>query len=244
MLWLDGFFMAWGMFFWIPVPVKRWNEAARGQMLCCMPLIGLMLGLIWAAAAWLLRGLPPAVYALCLAVLPWLLSGFMHLDGFMDVCDAAMSRRELETRQKILKDSRCGAFAVIGLVLLVLAQWCVLFSAERPALLPLALLPVTTRLCAAVAMQTVRPMTSSQYAAMPGGISGRVIVPAVILAALVVFLPLGCGGAGFSALAAVLGYGFAALYGVRRLGGINGDISGFALSIGELAGLAVLCLVR
>ena len=36
----------------------------------------------------------------------------------MDVCDAVLSRRDLATRQKILKDSHCGAFAVICMVLL------------------------------------------------------------------------------------------------------------------------------
>ena len=40
----------------------------------------------------------------------------------MDVCDAVMSRRDLEIRQKILKDSRVGAFAVICICILMLAQ--------------------------------------------------------------------------------------------------------------------------
>lgn len=57
-----------------------------------------------------------------MAALPWLVTGFMHLDGYMDVCDAVLSRRELATRQRILKDSHCGAFAVIGMVLLALCS--------------------------------------------------------------------------------------------------------------------------
>lgn len=63
-----------------------------------------------------------------MAALPWLVTGFMHLDGYMDVCDAVLSRRELATRQRILKDSHCGAFAVIGMVLLALCQWSVFLS--------------------------------------------------------------------------------------------------------------------
>ena len=115
-LWIDGLFMAWGMFCAIPTPSHRWNEQARGHMTRCLPLIGCIIGAVWALAAWLLRGAPSALRAFCLAALPWVLSGFLHLDGFMDVCDAILSRRDLATRQRILKDSHCGAFAVIGIV--------------------------------------------------------------------------------------------------------------------------------
>lgn len=34
----------------------------------------------------------------------------------MDCCDAILSRRDLRERQRILKDSTCGAFRVIALV--------------------------------------------------------------------------------------------------------------------------------
>lgn len=79
-------------------------------MLACLPLIGLIVGGIWALCAWLGSFLPQPLAALLCAAAPWLITGFMHLDGYMDVCDAVLSRRDLETRQRILKDSHCGAF--------------------------------------------------------------------------------------------------------------------------------------
>ena len=48
----------------------------------------------------------------------------------------------------------------------------------------------------------------------------------------------------FAPLAAAAGYGLAVWYGFRQLDGMSGDISGFGLTLGELAGAAVLCLVR
>ena len=48
----------------------------------------------------------------------------------------------------------------------------------------------------------------------------------------------------FAPLAAAAGYGLAVWYGFRQLDGMNGDISGFALTLGELAGAAVWTLVR
>ena len=114
--WFYAFFMAWGMFLAIPCPFPRWRESARGKMLTCLPLTGVLLGGLWALLAWALARLHLSgpVAALILAVFPWLATGFLHLDGFMDVCDAVLSRRDLETRQKILKDSRRGGTGLPG----------------------------------------------------------------------------------------------------------------------------------
>ena len=159
--------MAWGMFLAIPCPFRRWDEAARGRMLGFLPLIGLIVGAIWAAAARLCTALnlPSAVRALILCALPWLVTGFLHLDGFMDVCDAVLSRRDLETRQRILKDSHCGSFAVICMILLAAAQWSLFFSFESfdfKALLTLAVLPACTRACSGIAVQTLKPASTAE----------------------------------------------------------------------------------
>ena len=164
--WIYGFFMTWGMFLVIPCPVRRWDENARGKMMVCLPFIGAVVGGLWALAAWGLGYLscPGPVRALVLAEVPWLATGFLHLDGYMDVCDAVLSRRDLATRQKILKDSHCGAFAVISLGLLFMAQWSLFLSAGTVALMPLAMIPVATRACAGLAVVSLRPMGTSQYA--------------------------------------------------------------------------------
>ena len=239
--WITAFFMAWGMFLAIPCPCKRWDERARQKMLVCLPLVGLVVGGVWAVLALLLRGAPVGLRALLLAVCPWLCTGFLHLDGYMDVCDAVLSRRDLATRQRILKDSHCGAFAVICMVLLALGQWSVFLSAEGIALWPLALVPVASRACAALAVLTLRPMTTSQYSAMERG-GAPVVFAALVLAAACITAALVWGS--FAPLAAAMVYALAAWYGVKQLGGMSGDVSGFALTLGELWGLAVLTLVR
>lgn len=52
-----------------------------------------------------------------------IITGMLHLDGFMDVCDAILSRRSKEEKLRILKDSATGAFAVIPLVILFFLQF-------------------------------------------------------------------------------------------------------------------------
>ena len=153
----------------------------------------------------------------------------------------AMSRRDLETRQRILKDSHCGAFAVICLMLLTLCQWAVFLSAEALPLWPLTLIPAASRACAALAVLTLRPMSTSQYSAMTRG-GAPVVFAAIVLAAV-------CGLSvllwdSFAPLAAAVCYWLAAWYAFRQLDGMSGDVSGFALTIAELGGAAVLVLWR
>ncbi len=238
---ITGFFMAWGMFLAIPCPWKRWDEAARPYMLAALPLIGAIVGGVWAAALWLCRFLPLSVAALLLTAAPWLCTGFIHLDGYMDVCDAVLSRRDLATRQRILKDSHSGAFAVIGMVLLALAQWS-FFLAGKAMWYDVLLIPVATRACAGLAVLLLRPMHTSQYSAMAAGRSGFVAALAVALAAAAV-VPMVLWGS-FAPLTAAVVYWLCAAYGVKQLDGMNGDISGFALTLGELAGVAVMTCVR
>ena len=240
--WIYGFFMAWGMFLALPCPLKLWNEKARSKMICCLPLAGFVVGGVWVLAAYLARFLPRSAAGLLIAAAPWLTTGFLHLDGFMDVCDAVLSRRDLPRRQEILKDSHCGAFAVIGMVLLALSQWSVAMARESVPLLPLLVIPVASRACAALAVLTLRPMTTSQYAAMAGRKTPYVAFAAVVMAAAAM-APLALWGS-FAPLAAAAGYWLAVWYADRQLGGMSGDVSGFALTLGELCGLAVLTLVR
>lgn len=244
--WVTGFFMCWGMFLSIPCPCRWWDEKARKHMLACLPLVGGIVGGLWALLAWALGKLqcPAPVAALLLAAFPWLTTGFLHLDGYMDVCDAVLSRRDLATRQKILKDSHCGAFAVICLGLLMLTQWSFFLSAKGLPLAALALTPVAVRAAAGLAVLTLRPMGTSQYAAMGRGSAGFAAFLGVILLLTVALPPVFWGLQGLAPLGAAVFYTLAALWGDRNLGGMSGDISGFALTLGELAGAAVAIFVR
>ena len=244
--WFYAFFMAWGMFLAIPCPFPRWRESARGRMLVCLPLIGLVEGGLWALLVWLLAKLclPEALGALCAAAFPWLVTGFLHLDGYMDVCDAVLSRRDLATRQKILKDSHCGAFAVIAMVLLALTQWivCQSVSLNEIPLLPLAALPCAVRAAAALAVSHLRPLSTSQYADQKKPKSHMV----ALIVMLCIFLGVGfllCGKYGFALIGGIVGYALALRRGYKSLDGMNGDISGYALTLGELTALGALAVL-
>lgn len=247
--WIYAFFMCWGMFLAVPCPFPRWDERSRGKMLVCFPVIGCIVGGLWCGAAYLLGlvSCPVSIEAFLLTAVPFLLTGFIHLDGFMDVCDALLSRRDLETRKRILKDPHTGAFAVISVVLLIAAEFSLFLSRSigTPDLLPLGLIPVAIRACAGLAVLLLRPMETSQYSAGHGKpAAGHIVFLALLLtaAAAVPIIIFGIGG--LAPLCAAAGYWAFSLIAFKKLDGMSGDVSGFALTMGELIGLAVLIIVR
>ena len=237
--------MCQSMFCALPCPWKLWDEKARGKMLLFLPLVGLELGFLWAGLAWLCGKLclPPLVRALLLSAYPYAVTGFLHLDGFLDVTDAVKSCRDLPRRREILKDSHVGAFAVIGCVLLLLSQFALFASAlETANFWILLFIPVVSRCCSALAVTALRPMSTSQYAALKKPLSHIWVFSLLLLAALAGSFLL-CGRYGFAAAACAAGYGLALWRGFRSLDGMNGDVSGYALTVGELCAVAVYALL-
>ena len=241
---LYAFAMCQSMFCAIPAP-QAWDEKAKDKMLLFLPVVGLEIGAIWAALAWLCRllNLPALVAGLVLCAYPFLITGFIHLDGFMDVTDAVKSWRDLERRREILKDSHVGSFAVIGIVLLAIAQFAFFSSvpAEANSLI-LVFVPAITRCCSSLAVTGLKPMSTSQYADQKKPKSHIVALSMM----LCLFLAAGfllCGKYGFALAGCLVGYGLALLRAYKSLDGMNGDIAGFALTIGELFAVAVYALI-
>ena len=238
---LHAFFMCQSMFCAIPAP-QVWDEKARDKMLLFLPIVGLELGLLWWARAYACRLLPPLMAALILSMYPYVATGFLHLDGFKDVTDALRSYRSLERRREILKDSHVGSFAVIGIVILLLSQFvCFASISEAVDHRVFNFIPAVSRCCSSLAVTVLKPMSTSQYAAQEKPKSHV----AVLLAMLAVFLLGGfllCGRQAAALLGVLIGYGVALRRGYRSLEGMNGDIAGYALSIGELCGAAVIAL--
>ncbi len=242
---LHAYAMCQSMFCAIPCPWKIWDEKAKDLMLLFLPLVGLVIGVLWWAAAWLCRllGLPPLISGLILSALPYLATGFMHLDGFMDVTDAVKSYRDLPRRREILKDSHVGSFSVIGCILLLLAQFaCFASVPEKADIRILLFIPVLSRCCSALAVTALPPMTTSQYADRSRS-SGRIAVILIMLAAVTAAGFLLTGRYGLCLLGGLAGYGLSLSRAYRSLQGMNGDIAGYALTYGELAAAAVFALL-
>ena len=100
----------------IPVPQVAWTDENRKYSMCFFPLIGAVIGLLlwgWLALCDVL-GFGALLRGAVGALLPILVTGGIHMDGFMDTSDALASWQSPEKRLEILKDSHVGAFAVLG----------------------------------------------------------------------------------------------------------------------------------
>ena len=236
--------MCQSMFCAIPAP-QAWDEKAKDKMLLFLPIVGLEIGALWAALAWLCRllNLPALVAGLVLCAYPFLITGFIHLDGFMDVTDAVKSWRDLERRREILKDSHVGSFAVIGIVLLAIAQFAFFSSAPAEAnSLILIFIPAVSRCCSSLAVTGMKPMSTSQYADQKKPKS-HIVALSIMLCLFLAAGFLLCGKYGFALVGCLAGYGLALLRAYRSLDGMNGDIAGFALTVSELCAVAVYALI-
>lgn len=162
--------MAWGNFCSLPCPARRWDENYRSLMLGFLPLIGLIIGILWSAVYFglVFLGFPFFVVAFIITFLPFALCGFMHMDGFMDCCDAIMSRRPTEQKQLILKDSNTGAFAVVGMIFFILGYFCFLSTAVTTGVdfANMVMIVVMSRAISGLHVLICKPMAQSQYAAL------------------------------------------------------------------------------
>ena len=132
----------------IPVP---WQRKARedelGRSAGYFPVIGLIIGLILAGLAWLFDLiLPTAVANALLLVSMVIFSGAIHLDGFADTCDGIAGHKTVEERWQVMRDSRAGAFGIVGVVLLLLVKYVSLNSIpEASLMMTLILMSVVSR---------------------------------------------------------------------------------------------------
>lgn len=236
----NAFCMCYGMFTALPCPYRPWDEDARDMMLVCLPIVGALLGLLWAAMGALgMALLTPALRAALIAALPWLLTGFIHLDGYMDTCDAILSWRPLEQRLRILKDVHTGAFAVVGLGLLMMFSYAAARGLEWTDLKALLFVPVISRCGSAFCVLTLKPIGHSEYAKTEGKSAQRIAV-AVMWLVCVIACAVWLKGATIVLLIETAVYAAAMVWACRTLQGVSGDVAGFALSASECAALIAL----
>lgn len=116
---LNGLLMAFSMYTTIPVK-SIWNEKDFPYIIVSLPIVGFFIGVVWFILTnfLMLFSIPITLKAIFIALIPLLLTGFIHLDGYMDTCDAILSRADMDKKLKILKDTHIGAFASITLLIL------------------------------------------------------------------------------------------------------------------------------
>lgn len=260
--------IAVSMYSKVPMPTVEWTRERMRYVMCFFPLVGLIEG----AALWLflvmaldVMRLSSATAALIGAAVPILVTGGIHLDGFLDTCDALHSYADRSRKLEILKDPHLGAFAVISFGVYMMLYIGVFHEYLAMALLAgetsrrfLYMTPVLVFVMErAFSGLSVVAFPQARKKGLAAGFSGA-DRKKTDLAVLVLWI-LCCLGAGAAAgsmgfkgagiLAGVLLAVYTAAFiwyyrmSLRQFGGVTGDLAGCFLQVCELAGLGAAAVL-
>ena len=100
---IQSMIIAFSMYSKIPMPRVEWNKRNMKYALCFFPFIGVIIGLVMSGGLWFLREYQfGAFFTACIAtVIPVLITGGIHLDGYLDTIDALNSYGDREKRLEI-----------------------------------------------------------------------------------------------------------------------------------------------
>ncbi len=235
---LETVAVAFGMYSALPTPRIEWNEKNMRYALAAFPLVGAALALAWGGACALSAylALPPLVRGAALCVLPALVTGGIHLDGYADTSDALASHASPERMRGILRDAHCGAFAVIRLCVYFVAYFalCCAFEPTEAALWSAGLGFVLSRTLSGLALTALPIAEGSSLARMFADAADKKRVSAILAAEAALCLAGLFLSGGWRALAVALCVSLlAALRCARtartRFGGVSGDLAGWFL---------------
>ncbi len=241
MMILKSLASAFLMYSRIPMPQVEWKEENRRYALCFFPLIGAVIGgifLLWNYVCDMLN-FSAVIRCVTSVVIPVIVTGGIHLDGFCDVVDAKSSFGDREKKLSIMSDPHIGSFAAIYLAVYLLFQAAVYSEIKNTkTIIVIALGFVLSRVLSgigAICFKSAKKEGTLQSFVKPAHrkitLSVLVIV-AVITAFIMAYTSLVSGISAF--IGAVLCLLFYRLSAYKNFGGITGDTAGWFLQICEL----------
>lgn len=221
------------------------DEKRLGKSMAYFPIVGLVLGGILVLINWGFSIILAPLVADALTIITLIiLTGALHIDGFIDTIDGLAGGKTKEDILRIMRDSRVGAFGIVGIVSLIMLKLVLLhempLKIKKEAIL---LMPVMGRWAMVVASSL------SVYARKEG--TGKAFVDycgrkEVVMGSLFALIIVG-------ALLKVLGlelfFFILALtllltrFISKRIGGMTGDTLGAVNEIMEVGSLFILFLL-
>ena len=255
-----GFLMAISMFTVIPLPRYQWDDEGGKNIMKFYPVIGLIVGLIWYGSFRLLNllGASIMVIAAITLIIPFVLTGMLHLDGYMDVCDALLSRRNKEEKLRILKDPHTGAFAVISVVMLFIVNFSGIYTVISNSIqgnsvnnintsaIGLILIPIISRSLMGYLLLSKESMKGSSLGAFfkqgTGKVDRFILLSCLIISSIILVFIFGICGLIMS-LAMILASTFLVNKSAKEFDGMSGDSAGYGLVIAETIGVLILSFI-
>jgi len=245
---MRDFFQALSFLTILPVGrLRAPGEKELARSMAFFPVVGLLIGLLLTAAYFLLSFLFSRSLVLWLT-LGWLafLTRGLHLDGFSDTVDGLAAGGPKEKILEVMRDSRIGAFGVVGLILLIGAKYLALNEITGPSI------PDSFMLMTVLARNSmVWVCYRSPYARSSGGLAkpfAENLTPREMILSSVCAFGIGLLLWQLKGALVFIGIGlfslaFRFLF-LRKLNGVTGDILGAANELSELLCLLLLIVLK
>ncbi|MDR2908743.1 MAG: adenosylcobinamide-GDP ribazoletransferase [Oscillospiraceae bacterium] len=245
---LSGLLAAFSLYSVLPLPAGRvvWDKEGMRYTLCFFPGVGVFIfgaQWLWSSAA---SGafVSPVLFGAVAALLPVLLTGGIHMDGFIDAMDAIGSHAPPSRRLEILADPRVGAFGVMGCggyFILSAGLWAQVSASPRHMAIA-SLGFVFSRAMASFSAALIPP---AKKEGMMFLLHGSAPTAAVMACSAVFFTACGAAAVLLDPLCGALTSALCLLYRplhrrfcLRAFGGNTGDLTGFFILNAELICLA------
>lgn len=243
---LKSCMIAISMYSKLSVPQFEWKEESMRYSMAFFPVVGVIIGamqmLLFRIAG--ISGLTVGFYAAIATALPVLITGGIHVDGFMDTTDALSSYQSKERRLEILKDAHIGAFAVIGAIVYFVVYYGGCQMIDRwETIGMIATGYVISRVLSGLAAITfpaakkTGTLATFSQAADKKKVCGILIFLLLVMAAVEVVLCVPVGIAVLAMVALLCWYYYK--MSLKQFGGITGDLAGWFLQNCELVILLV-----
>lgn len=244
---LKGFLINVQFFTAIPVHLELpMDKPHLKSAVQAFPLLGLLQGGIYAGLFYML--LEYTTFSnLATAFMLWLMSilltGGIHLDGWMDASDGYFSYKDLEKRLEVMNDPRTGAFGVISIIVLLSSRFLFIYeitvNIHAASFLLIAVIPLFSKSVMGLLLLTVKSAKKEGLGALfQSAASPRDLwtYPVYIIGflAIVILFDGGFYCVSILLVAAILILLFCRRKAIKWFGGITGDILGAAVEGTEL----------
>ena len=223
----------------VPIGPGRVDNAVVAASFRWFPLVGFVLGAIFAAEDSLLLMVFPAMLRSAIVILTMVVvTGAVHLDALADTADALGAGRNRDRAMDILRDSRIGSFGAAAVCLSLALKIFALGSLHEPyRILALFVAPGLSRwamVAVAVGVPYLRPEGGAGATLLQRDNSSMMVASLITAALVTVTLAPRALVSAAVAIAVVLA---ARWFYSRWLGGVTGDLIG---ACGEIVEIAVL----
>ncbi len=238
------FLLSVAIFTRIPIPASvPYSEERKNESYKYCGLVGLLIGSLTAIVFYICQLLWPIEIAVVISMsFSIYATGAFHEDGFADTCDGFGGGFTAERKLEIMKDSRIGAYGLLGMVMLILLKYTTLISlAEVPVALIVA--HVLSRTLSVSFVHThgyVRQIEQSKLQIAKSSNSQSDAITLALIALFVVMIALPIKTALILVSVLFIARLWFSRWMVKQVGGYTGDALGAVQQISEVICYLVL----